>query len=567
MIQENVFMPKDSGLNLTRGNRQPNVKKNVLTGSPGPEAEPNKEESFEASLVRISREQQCEQKTGASDQGPDTPEQGTDGSDQGIGEPDEGNTLSGSEDEKSTLEGKLLFNGEQEVLQEESETAPAVFQELLEENEVGEEQLFQFKTHTEIEKSGKDEGRSALNTIIKEMDGGEASDIKEMEGGEASGEQVLPKAGMKNQVDPETGFEAGKQSLPGTGKIQENPPENRVSNQGNGGNNGKEQPDTLFNQKISGLEPENKEYLLKNGSIKEAGRSTSGSETGQGLPEQEAARLAGVSDNGSTFTKVPRKNQGETAGVRSEAGNVQLKQDVQSKQDIDLRQEGESRGQTSINILKGETYEEPESLFRNPVETKNPVKIAGTVHPESVLKGIEEPESQGATQVAGGKQSGPVAPVGNHGKELPQTEKTFQNEIMDQIVKTVSMNLKNGRQEIIVKLKPEFLGRINLQVSTENQQVMIRVVTEISAVKEVIENNINQLRSELGNHGLEIEKFDVLEERRSNQDGQRYGKPRDFRDGTPDGGGDEEGVPLEQIENTDRHSGHMTSSNSINYFA
>lgn len=89
-------------------------------------------------------------------------------------------------------------------------------------------------------------------------------------------------------------------------------------------------------------------------------------------------------------------------------------------------------------------------------------------------------------------------------------EKTDANDLIRQIVQR--MTLKTGRlqSQMNIKLKPEFLGNVRLQIITDHQQVAVRMVAESSAVKEVLEQNIQYLKAELQQHGLEIDKFDVL---------------------------------------------------------
>ncbi len=48
-----------------------------------------------------------------------------------------------------------------------------------------------------------------------------------------------------------------------------------------------------------------------------------------------------------------------------------------------------------------------------------------------------------------------------------------------------------------------------MQVITENQQVTVKILTEFGFVKDMIENNIHQLKADLQQHGLEVDKVDV----------------------------------------------------------
>jgi flagellar hook-length control protein FliK len=81
--------------------------------------------------------------------------------------------------------------------------------------------------------------------------------------------------------------------------------------------------------------------------------------------------------------------------------------------------------------------------------------------------------------------------------------------IFDQIVQRAAVQLKNEQGEINIDLKPDFLGRVRMQILTENQQVTVRIVTELAAVRDMIENGLNQLKSELQSQGLQVERLEV----------------------------------------------------------
>jgi flagellar hook-length control protein FliK len=84
-----------------------------------------------------------------------------------------------------------------------------------------------------------------------------------------------------------------------------------------------------------------------------------------------------------------------------------------------------------------------------------------------------------------------------------------REEIVQQIVGSAKLRLSNGQNEIRIQLKPEHLGQVRLNISTDQHQVMVKVVAELPVVKELLETNLPQLRSELQGQGLEIDKFDV----------------------------------------------------------
>ncbi len=81
--------------------------------------------------------------------------------------------------------------------------------------------------------------------------------------------------------------------------------------------------------------------------------------------------------------------------------------------------------------------------------------------------------------------------------------------IFDQIVQRAAVQLKNDQGEINIDLKPDFLGRVRMQILTENQQVTVRIVTELATVRDMIETGLNQLKSELQSQGLQVERLEV----------------------------------------------------------
>ena len=89
-----------------------------------------------------------------------------------------------------------------------------------------------------------------------------------------------------------------------------------------------------------------------------------------------------------------------------------------------------------------------------------------------------------------------------------RAQRPIDSSIMDQIGKAFVRN-DNGRSEIRISLHPPELGHLRMSISTHDNHVTVKIIVEAPMVKEVIDNNLDQLRAELGNRGLEIENFDV----------------------------------------------------------
>jgi flagellar hook-length control protein FliK len=118
-------------------------------------------------------------------------------------------------------------------------------------------------------------------------------------------------------------------------------------------------------------------------------------------------------------------------------------------------------------------------------------------HPDASLQGSQNQTADRAFETA----SSP--------KEAEPSLGSLREQTMDQLVKKAVIHLRNGQGEAKIHLKPEFLGHIRMQVVTENHQVSIKILAEHAFVKEMLENNIQQLKSDLQQHGLAVERLEV----------------------------------------------------------
>ncbi|MBT8363444.1 MAG: flagellar hook-length control protein FliK [Deltaproteobacteria bacterium] len=115
------------------------------------------------------------------------------------------------------------------------------------------------------------------------------------------------------------------------------------------------------------------------------------------------------------------------------------------------------------------------------------------------------------------------AETGPSSKELETGQSSLRTQTMDQIVRRAVIQLRNGQHEARIDLRPEFLGHIRMQVVSENQQVTVKILAEHGFVKDMIENNAHQLKADLQQHGLEIDKLEVSVSR----DSEDSGSPRE----------------------------------------
>jgi flagellar hook-length control protein FliK len=89
------------------------------------------------------------------------------------------------------------------------------------------------------------------------------------------------------------------------------------------------------------------------------------------------------------------------------------------------------------------------------------------------------------------------------------SEPINKDDLFAQIVEKAKVSLNHGNGEMEVNLKPDHLGKLHLKVSIENQLVTAKFVAESQQVKEIIETNLNQLRRNLQDNGIQVDQLMV----------------------------------------------------------
>lgn len=84
-----------------------------------------------------------------------------------------------------------------------------------------------------------------------------------------------------------------------------------------------------------------------------------------------------------------------------------------------------------------------------------------------------------------------------------------KSDIINQVVKKADIIVQNGHQEMIMKLEPESLGKLNLKISVENGIITAKFIAESQQVKEVLESSFNQLKDALQEKGISVQSLSV----------------------------------------------------------
>lgn len=80
------------------------------------------------------------------------------------------------------------------------------------------------------------------------------------------------------------------------------------------------------------------------------------------------------------------------------------------------------------------------------------------------------------------------------------------------LVKQFLLSHGNGTAEAKISLRPEHLGQVDIRIMIQNGLLTAQFVTENGAARELLENQMSQLRTALQGQGLQVDKMEVVQE-------------------------------------------------------
>ncbi len=94
-------------------------------------------------------------------------------------------------------------------------------------------------------------------------------------------------------------------------------------------------------------------------------------------------------------------------------------------------------------------------------------------------------------------------------KTLASVPPDYDEKILTSIVRHATLMQKNGQSSAVIRLEPPNLGKLKLEIVTEQSKITGRITVESNEVKQIVENRLAELRHNLNQNGLKVESFDV----------------------------------------------------------
>ena len=112
----------------------------------------------------------------------------------------------------------------------------------------------------------------------------------------------------------------------------------------------------------------------------------------------------------------------------------------------------------------------------------------------------------------------------NENLQKESTVKFSTSDVINQVIKKAEVFVQGSHQEMIMKLEPESLGKLNLKIILENGLVTAKFMAESQQVKAILESNFNQLKDALQEKGIIVQSFSVS----VNQQGAEFDSNKGF---------------------------------------
>ena len=105
--------------------------------------------------------------------------------------------------------------------------------------------------------------------------------------------------------------------------------------------------------------------------------------------------------------------------------------------------------------------------------------------------------------------------------QAPDTRaaETTQRSDFDRLVRSIRLNLGATRSTVRMRLDPPELGRIQIEARMDGQRIELLVRTETDTAGELLRTRIAQLQAALQQHGLSIERLEIVSAQQHNVSG------------------------------------------------
>lgn len=180
-----------------------------------------------------------------------------------------------------------------------------------------------------------------------------------------------------------------------------------------------------------------------------------------------------------------------------------------SAQQNSLQQLGEARVEKAIAREMATTP--VEQMLKEETKAVSPEKVLAAAEEKSTQKDAKHSDSfakaLNGTELTTHEFKNPEAPKAKEAQAPGYVPEP--NELFQQMIEKFRLDVKQGVTQMEIKLYPEELGTMHLKLSVEKGIVNAHILTENARVKELIEENIAQLKETFAQEGIQWNQITV----------------------------------------------------------
>ncbi|MFB9329701.1 flagellar hook-length control protein FliK [Paenibacillus aurantiacus] len=153
-------------------------------------------------------------------------------------------------------------------------------------------------------------------------------------------------------------------------------------------------------------------------------------------------------------------------------------------------------------------------LHASVLTTVVPTEEKNSAEPTAAAKSMESTSTEG-TAVPVAMTTPDNQPRVDQSAKLvmpqPVPAEKFAEKMKDMLVNQFSVKTKDGLSEATISLAPAHLGQVDIRIAVHNGQLTAVFVAESSAAKDMLENQMAQLRNQLQTQGLQVDRLEVTQ--------------------------------------------------------
>ncbi|OXS59676.1 hypothetical protein B1A99_09020 [Cohnella sp. CIP 111063] len=241
--------------------------------------------------------------------------------------------------------------------------------------------------------------------------------------------------------------------------------------------------------------------------------------SGKDAPEQTTAFAGQIKAALDTLTSITAASAAANAAKTGEAEQGK----ATGKTDNVPTAEGAVAKEASAQAASSQEVRRPAQALRDPVwrfqvasdaetsETKAQTASAALDTAEQTTSSESRPvwTLLQNDRLAGGEAAAakPAAPV-----PTPVPVQQFADQMGKYLVKQFQLTQGNGISEAKLTLTPQHLGQVDIRIVMNNGVLTAQFIADNPAAKELLENQMAQLRASLNGQGLQVERLEVVQQ-------------------------------------------------------